>query len=210
MKIPIMMTRALIAASLLAGGPVMAIPGGVTPGYVRVKVYEIRVAPNADCTGALTVYRTDSPSYQDWVNNPTIGSGAVPNGTYSCVMVRMSDNIHFTPSTTDPSWTHSVCLVGSDYVIDVAHDEIGVNPDGTTQNFGSPGTENIAWLYVRTGGGSQNGNAWSPADGLELTSPLVVNGDGDRTVVMDFTNQVSEQDNGGWECGCEAPSMGFR
>ncbi len=188
-----------------------AIAGGVDPRYVNVKVYEVRLSQNANCTGGISVFRNASPSYQDWVNSPTLGSGAIPNGTYNCVMVKMSDYIHYTPSTTDGSWTHGVCTVGTDNVLDVAHDEIAIDPDGNSQSLGVEGTESIVWLYVRTGATGTGQNTWVPTGGIALTSPLVVNGDGTHTMIFDFSNQVSEVfNNGAWQCGCEAPTMGFR
>ncbi len=203
--------KGMLALTLVSGSA-FAVTGGVSPSYVNVKVYEVRAAQNADCSGGITIYQTGAPAYQNWSSNPTIGSGALPNGTYNCLMIRMSDQIHYSPSTTDGSWTHGVCTVGTDYVLDVAHNDTGVDPDGTTHVFGSQGTDNTPWLYIRTGGrDSQDSSAWKPTEGLALTTPLVVSGDRSQTMVMDFTNQVSEVFDGGtWSCGCEAPTMGFR
>jgi hypothetical protein len=187
--------------------------GGVDPGYVKVKVFEIRVAASADCSNGMTVFQNAAPGYLDMVNNPTLGSGAIPNGTYNCVMMKMSDFIHFTPKTDNtPPWSNNVCHVGSDSVADVGHDSIATAPDGTVQTLGNKGTENIVWLYIRTGAPTgQNINAFIPTGGIPLISPLVVHGDGAHTMVFDFDGGVGEeQDNGSWACDCDAPTLSFR
>jgi hypothetical protein len=191
------------------GGPV---PGAVDPGFVKVKVYEIRVSPNTDCTNGIVVARYASPTLFDMVNNPTLGSGTISNGTYRCVMLRMTNYIHFTPSATDPSWTHSVCIPGSDYETNVARNITAVDPDGTIHTLGAGDPETPIWLYIRSNAPTTNDtNSFSPVGGIPLTSPLVVNGDGAHTMVFDFSHRVGEgQDNGVWSCGCEAPTLGFR
>ena len=212
---PFSMSRTSMAVGLLFVSSVgfANVTGGVDPSYVRVKAYEIRVSPNADCSNAITVFRNAAPSYLDMVNNPTLGSGAIPNGTYNCVMMRMSDQIHFTPSTVNGAWAHGVCAVGTDGAADVGHDETAVDPDGTPHVLGNKGTEDILWLYIRTGvtNGQNNQNAFAPTGGIPLLSPLVVHGDGTHTMVFDFSGAVGEeQDNGVWSCDCDAPTLSFR
>ncbi len=211
---PFKFASGLVMVVLLTSGPSWAsVLFGVDPSYVKVKVYEVRVSQNANCTGGVTVYRDNAPSYTDWTNGPTLGAGAVPNGSYNCVMLKMSDYIHYTPATLSGSWSHGVCAVGTDYVLDVAHDESAIDPDGVSQSLGPRGTENIVWLYVRTGGalaGSQSISAWIPTGGIALTSPLVISGDRSQTMVFDFSGRVGESNDSGWSCNCEAPTMGFR
>jgi hypothetical protein len=210
------MSRLVVVIGLLmAAGPSFAnVTGGVDPSYVRVKVYEIRVAESADCSGGITVFRNAAPDYLDMVHNPTLGSGAIPNGTYNCVMMQMSDFIHFTPSTTSGAWSHGVCNVGTDGAADVGHDENAVNPDGSSFPLGAKGTESRVWLYIRTGATINNGgnqNAFVPTGGIPLVSPLVVHGDGTHTMVFDFSGAVGEEmDNGSWACDCDAPTLAFR
>ena len=90
-----------------------------------------------------------------------------------------------------------------------------IDPDGTTHTLGTVGTEDIVWLYIRTGASNSNGqdqHTWQPTGGIPLTSPLVVSGDQSRTMVFDFSGRTGDEDNGfgGWQCGCDAPTMSFR
>jgi hypothetical protein len=201
---------AFLAFGLAFLGPVPVshanVVGGVDPSYVKVKVYEIRLFQDANCSGGgLSIYSNAAPSYQDMANSPTLGSGAIPNGTYQCLAMKMSDQIHVSPvSATGP------CAVGSDYVQDVAHDDTAIDPDGTQHVLGAPGTEDIVWLYVRIGGNnSNNGNqhSWQPTGGIPLTSPLVVSGNQSRTMVFDFSNRIG---NDGGQCSIDAPTLSFR
>jgi hypothetical protein len=208
------MSRGFLVLALMASQPVFAnVNNGVDPGYVKIKVYEMRVSPNADCSNPITVFQNAAPAYQDFAHNPTLGAGAIPNGTYKCVLMKMSDFIHYTPATTNPGWAHSppACVVGTDKVSDVGHDEDAVDPDGTSHAMGAAGTENIVWLYVRQGASSNSGNSFAPTGGIPLTSPLVVNGDGAHTMVFDFSGRIGEElNNSTWDCGCDAPTLGFR
>ena len=204
------LSRGFFAFAMLVSGPVFAnVSNGVDPGYVKIKVYEMRVSPNADCSGGITVFRNAAPTYQDFANTPTLGAGAIPNGTYQCIMMRMSDFIRYTPTTANPSWTHSVCTVGTDYVSDVGHDGTAVDPDGTGHAM-TAGVEDIVWLYVRPGAPVGGGNTFAPTGGIPLTSPLVVNGDGAHTMVFNFSGRVGEENGSTWACGCDAPTLGFR
>jgi len=200
----------LLPLFLAAGSAFANITSGVDPSYVRVKVVEVRISPNTDCSNGITVFRNDAAGYQDMVNNPTLGAGAIPNGTYQCVMLHMSDYIHYTPATA--TGTHNVCTVGSDFVSDVGHDGTAVDPDGTTHVLGSAGTESMVWLYIRPDAPTAgNINSFAPTGGIPLLSPLVVNGDGAHTMVFDFSGRIGEEfDNGVWDCGCDAPTLSFR
>lgn len=200
MKGLFVLSMAVAAQSVFAD-----VTDGVDPGYVKVKAYEFRVSKNADCSNGIVVYKNDSPTYQDLTHNPTLGSGTIPDGTYNCVMVRMSDTLHFTAATQDSLHT---CTPGDDSTTDVGHDGVSIAPDGTSQNLGARGTENIVWLYVRTNAPTgQDVNSFAPTGGISLTSPLVVNGDTAHTMVFDFSGRVGD-DHG--VCSCDAPTLGFR
>jgi hypothetical protein len=127
-------------------------------------------------------------------------------------MLKMSDNIHYTPVTAQG--TNGVCTPGSDFVSDVGHDDTAIDPDGTQHVLGAAGTENIIWLYIRTGAVTNNGgndHSFQPTGGIPLTSPLVVHGDGAHTMVFDFSGRIGEEQNGpSWDCGCDAPTLSFR
>ena len=200
------MQRALVLLAFAVVRPGFAdVTDGVDPGYVKIKVYEFRVSKNADCSNGIEVYKNNAPGYQDMTHNPTLGSGAIPDGTYNCVMMRMSDFLHFTAATQD---SLNTCTPGTDSTTDVGHDNTAVDPDGTQHVLGAAGTENIVWLYIRTGATiQQDSNAFAPTGGIPLTSPLVVNGDTAHTMVFDFSGRIGDDHS---VCSCDAPHVSFR
>src|SRR5262245_41303388 len=80
------------------GFPVHAL---TNPSSAIVKIYEMRLSPNADCSSSVTIFSDPSGTPRDMVQNPTLGSGAVPNGTYKCFIAHISDQITFTPAAND-------------------------------------------------------------------------------------------------------------
>jgi len=194
--------------TIALGMAVKTASAAVDPSYVKIKLYEGRVSQNADCSSSIRLFVDANPPLTDVLVGPTLGSGAIPNGTYKCFMFKMSDNIHFQPASA--VGTHGACNTGSDYVTDVAHDETAIDPDGTSHAT-TAGVNDIVWVYFRVGGGNGGGGAFRPDQGLSLASAVTVSGDSTRTMVFNFQGAVDEGfNNGAWECGCNAPNMSFR
>src|SRR5687767_10622654 len=86
------------AALLVAHTPIRA---AVSPSEVNIKIYELWISPNADCSGLTRVYNEPDASAQNMVNGPTFANVNVANGTYHCVAWRMSDIISYRPAAND-------------------------------------------------------------------------------------------------------------
>jgi hypothetical protein len=172
------------------------------PSYVGLKVYEMRVSANSDCSNSIRVFSNASPSYQDFTQTPDVGAGAVPNGTYPCVMLKMSDQLNVTPGFNSDGGN---CLTTSPFTLDIARGDPTQDPVTGTQTATAVG-EDIVWLYLSTTGGDADA-PWIPSNALRLVSPFVVTAERTGTFVTNFAGQVV--DNGSM-CDCNPPEFTFR
>jgi hypothetical protein len=172
---------------------------------VNIKIFKMWVSPNTDCTDARLVYNNASATYQNMVDNPTFGTGSIPNGTYPCVVLKMSDLINGKPNYNS---TSGHCLTNTTVNLDVFradNDSSSTCPDGT-QISGRTDAEDDPCLYMSTSGSDSN-VGWLPTSPFPLVGALRVSGDFVGTFVSDFRGKI--EDAGG-ECGIQPPVFGFR
>lgn len=210
---------------------------GVNTATATVKIYKAYMSANGDCSSPVTFFNaeTDTTNYPngyaevDMVAGPTIGSGTLADGTYQCVIFKMSDQVTFTPSANDGT----ACVAGTPYTIDVCWSHDGTtavpiqNAETGVQTLctAASGTEDTVWIYISTYStattGSQTNNAFLPP-----TS----NGDATKGFIL-ATGQITFTSNmtgtfvfgtdgviaslpygpGGTDiCNMEPPSFGFR
>ena len=67
-----------------------------------------------------TVFSNATATEVDFLARPTLGSGNPPDGTYQCVIIKMSDLIKFTPSATA-----GLCTAGTQYTADICRTDNG-------------------------------------------------------------------------------------
>lgn len=176
---------------------------------VNIKIFKVWVSPNTDCSEATLVVSNDAPTAQNMIDNPTLGHGSVPNGTYPCVVLKMSDLITGKPSYTSDS---AHCTPSTNISIDVFrsdNSDPSTCPDGTSitgTGTNSSGAEDDPCLYMSTAGSDSN-EGWRPSSPFPLNGAFVVNGDLTGTFVADFRGKI--EDAGG-ECGIQPPVFGFR
>lgn len=148
----------------------------------------------------------------DFLVAPTLGSGNPPDGTYQCIIIKMSDAIKFTPTSNDGTCTGSV-----QYATDVCQSgEFTQAPDaGGVTTACTTGAADLVYLYLTTGrSGSGGGNAFlqplapnNTTYGVNLNSPLVVSGTATAKFVVTAAGAV---DGSGASCGMNAPVFGFK
>ncbi|MEK6628307.1 MAG: hypothetical protein AABY53_06750, partial [Bdellovibrionota bacterium] len=68
-----------------------------TPTTIFMKVYQVAVSNNALCTNPVTIFKTDTPTFVDFIANPTLGSGSIAAGTYNCVIIEIESVVKFKP-----------------------------------------------------------------------------------------------------------------
>jgi hypothetical protein len=189
----------------------MAVPSAealTSPASMSIRVYEVRVSHNADCSNPIRVISNPGGTVQDFVTNPNLGSGAIPNGSYPCIMTKIGNLITYTPAANDGL----NCVAGTSYTRNVFHtgggDDTSANPDGGTISAigtSQDTTSNPFWAYFKVGGGA-NG-CKTPATACTLSSPIIVSGDKTGTLVVDFDNKI---DGSASPCDMQAPVFSYR
>ncbi|MFI5362073.1 MAG: hypothetical protein ACHQ49_08905 [Elusimicrobiota bacterium] len=203
------------AVSTLALSPVArAANTGLNPSSVQIKTIQVMISTSADCSSPVNAGLNATPAYQEMTAGPTLFSGAVPAGTYKCVMMNFSSLIKFTPSANSDD---GGCVSTTQYVRDVCTSGSSfVTPAGATVQCAGSGnsfstTENDVWAYFSTTGSTAHLGGLSPATAFLLSTPLVVTGSKAITFVTDFDGQLqSTMDGGVLTCDCEPPVMSFR
>lgn len=144
-------------AGALLLGSCMAIPAAraaVTPSAFEMKVYKFAVSTSADCSNPVVVYSNDNPDYADFAKGPTVGTGALADGSYRCVIFEVSDHIRFVPESTE-----GACVAGKTYTVDVCRRHVpqgGGGPGGEPQ-VGDGGPQDGPPSGGGPAEGSQNG-----------------------------------------------------
>ena len=67
---------------------------------LKLQVYSVMLSTSAQCTSPVAVFSSATPTEVDFLATPTLGSGNPPDAAYNCVIIKMSDLIKFTPSST--------------------------------------------------------------------------------------------------------------
>ena len=106
---------ALVAATLLSANA-----SALDASSLKLQVYSVMLSTSPQCTSPVTVFSSATPTEVDFLATPTLGSGNPPDGTYHCVIIKMSDLIKFTPSTTA-----GLCSASVQYTADVCRTDNG-------------------------------------------------------------------------------------
>lgn len=186
---------------------------GGSPTSMLVKFYGLAVSTNTDCSSPQLVFDiSSSPQTYDMYANPTIFSGNLSNGTYECVIMRISDNLRFTVDSAAVAAHPSYCVDTSTiYTTDIYRSgESGwKNLDGnsiTAHGSASSPVEDIVEIYASTDTSAAIAIGKSPNQVITLTSALTL--PGSTTFFVDFNNGID--DHSGSQCWLEEGSFGFR
>jgi hypothetical protein len=206
------LTLGLVSRSTFAGGD-PSTPGG-DPSSLKIKVYAVYASLSAQCTSPTQIFANDAGSFVDFLSNPTLGGGDLADGTYNCVIIKMSSIIKHTPKTTDSScvagteYTGGVCN-SSDEAFDLTNSPINCGGDGT--NAGS--VDNTVYMYMTTDSAASMGDkafvhpvTAGDGKGIKLGSPLVISSTSRAKFVVNAAGKVVA---GGGECGINAPAFDF-
>jgi hypothetical protein len=206
--------QALLCGVALLAGNAMALDAS----SIKLQVYSVMLSTSPLCTSPVTVFSSVAPTEVDFLAQPKLGSGSPPDGTYHCVIIKMSDLIKFTPTGTE-----GTCTAAQQYTADVCRTDNG----GTTQAPDTPGAplactgtdaapvSDAVHLYLTTnttaGSGGQTflqPTSTSSTNGLNLTAPLVISGTASSKFIVNATGKVSGADPNG--CGLNPPIFGFQ
>jgi hypothetical protein len=184
---------------------------------LKLQVYSVMLSTSPLCTSPVTVFSSATPTEVDFLAAPTLGSGNPPDGTYQCVIIKMSDLIKFTPSTSA-----GLCSASTQYTADVCRTDNG----GMTQAPDAAGAPTVCngtdaapvsdpvYLYLTTNptAGSGGNTFMQPTsltstNGLNLTAPLVIAGAAKSKFIVNATGKVGDD---GVSCGMNPPTFGFQ
>jgi len=203
---------ALAAAALFSTNA-----GALDASSLKLQVYSVMLSTSPLCTSPVTVFSSASATEVDFLATPTLGSGNPPDATYHCVIIKMSDLIKFTPSTTA-----GLCSASVQYTADVCRTDNG----GTTQAPDAVGAPNACsgtdaapvadavYLYLTTNASAGTGGSTfmqptgpTSTNGLNLTAPLVIAGTAKSKFIVNATGKVGDD---GVSCGMNPPVFGFQ
>lgn len=184
---------------------------------LKLQVYAVMLSTSPLCTSPVTVFSSTTATEVDFLSTPTLGSGNPPDGTYNCIIIKMSDFIKFTPSSTSGS-----CTAGAEYVADVCRtDNSGTTqaPDATGAPTACTGTDpapvaDPVYMYLTTNASAGSGGQTfmqptgvGSTNGLNLTAPLVILGSTRSKFVVNASGKVAGSDI---TCGMNPPVFGFQ
>lgn len=193
----------------------------VNASSLKLKVFTVAISESTACDDPIVIF--DSPSAQevDFLNNPNLGNGEAPDGTYNCVIIRMSDTIKFTPETTEGSCTAGV---ENDLDICIANGTTTTEFDPVSAEFGSnvscTGAGNLAvgsdtvtvFMTTNSPAGGSTTDFTKPTsesdttNGINLASPLIVGGVSNTKFVANANGKV---DGSAGQCAMNPPDFSF-
>ena len=172
-----------------------------SPSSLKVQIYEMRLSKNSDCSAALSVFNTASPTSVDLFGSPDLGSGVISTGTYHCVMFHISDIVSFVPANN----IEPMCSSTTTYHYDIFQSPaVSVSPEGTLINAtGTPTTfpEDSPWIYLSDAPTAAATNGCfqptkSGAEGPCPMAPLTILSDQPHTLVMNANGQLGDWGQG--------------
>ncbi len=186
-----------LALAMASFGLVVNAQAVISPTSLVVKIFEMRVSKNTDCSNAVRVFSTGSPTAVNLFSNPDFGSGIVSTGTYHCAMFHISDIVTYVPEV---SIYEPLCVAGTTFSYDIYQSpNASVAPDGTP--IPASAGEDDPWIYLSDSptAVTLNNGCYQPTKtgtgGPCVMGPLTILSDQSHTLVMDADLQL--EDGGG-------------
>lgn len=132
---------------------------------LKLKIFKLAIAANADCSTPVTVFESASGVEADLIAKQNFGSGKIPNGTYNCVIIEMSKNI-----TTTAAVSACTTPKASSLCVDSWASKL-INGSDITCSGGNTNDQRVA-LYFTTLATENSGNRifLPPLSGSDTTS----------------------------------------
>ena len=186
----------------------------------KITIYDIAVSTSATCSNPTVIMSFAGGREVDFVQNPDLGGGSIPDGTYPCVILHMSDVIKFVPATTTGNctagqeYTRDICRTGSNYTPITVSGKTGTlgSTTGCSGAVSSPSEDKVS-LFLSTGSSGTGSTAFlqpttaGSSNGLSISGPLVVSGTASGTFVVDMHNKI---DGGQSPCDMGPATFSFR
>jgi hypothetical protein len=176
------------------------------PSAVRIGMYALWISVNGDCSAATLVQNYgEAGQVKDLVQNPVLFSAAAADGTYECVIIRMSDVIGFESASS-----FGTCEANVAYEQDIYREgqsdwkDADLNPIIGTGTDDAPINDHVA-LVITTDTTAAIARGFSSNQVIALASPLVVPGQS----TFYWNGQGSVTTVPGFPCGLEPGQPAF-
>lgn len=200
--------RASGSATASVSGASLLAQAGVDPTEFSIGFLEMRLSASVDCSAPYqTVFAQSSPNRVDLLTDPEIANtDGVAEGTYPCVLMRISDLLQFVPSATTGACTGGVAVTRDTYraETDSPYLDPDLGPIAATGSIPAPG-EDFVWVFLSTNEAAAEARGFSEHQVIPLTSSLV--SPGTSTFYWDLSGAIGPE---GSECGTIGGSIGFR
>jgi hypothetical protein len=173
---------------------------------VTIHLYALWISQSANCSNPILVQQHPAAGVdRDFLLNPVLFQGTPANGSYQCVMFKMSDVLRMQPATS-----FGACVAGVEYRGDIYREgesdwkDIELNPiigSGTDED---PLDDHVT-IFMTRSPAAAIARGISENQIVELGSNLIV--PGQSTFVMDASQAVLSWGDG---CGLEKPAISFR
>lgn len=195
------LTPPLIRGQLLGGR------SSGSPRTLKINFYAVYLSTHYDCTGSFQVATlTGKEIEKDLKKEPLIFNGIPPEGEYSCIIIKMTDEIRFKPDatgvannvgcdSTEVEYTYDGYLNGS------AEDGLFKDPSGNSINakgtvFGPQADDYYLFGSTSPTTVITGGIGADSAQVLQLLKPLRI--PGSLTLVLNYANQITSSSNRCW------------
>jgi hypothetical protein len=176
------------------------------PSAVRMGMYTLWISTNGDCSSPTLVQDYgEAGEVKDLVQSPVLFSAAAADGTYECVIIRMSDVIGFESASS-----FGTCQANVAYEQDIYREgqsdwkDADLNPIIGTGTDEAPINDHVA-LVITTDATAAIARGFSSNQVIALASPLVVPGQS----TFYWNGQGSVTSVASYPCGLEPGAPAF-
>ena len=176
------------------------------PSSITIRMYALWISQQADCSApALVQTYGEGGQDKDFVESPVLFSGTPADGTYPCVILKMSDVLRMKPATS-----FGTCVAGTEYSGDIYRDgesdwkDVDLNPivgHGTDE---APVDDHVT-VFLARDTAAVLARGVSTNQLVQLGSDLIV--PGQSTFYLDAHEAVQTD---GTNCGLEPPYVSFQ
>lgn len=185
-----------------------------SPETMSIKLYSLYLSTNADCSSPTLVVDNGATAVTKELSvNPILFEASPTTGTYNCMILKISDNLNFTPDADAAAAFPSVCRANTETTFDIYRTDSGdtwknlngaaIDPSGTT----TVPAEDTVFVFASTNVSAVTATSIAPHENqtAALTGALIV--PGQSTFYVDFAGGV----RGGERCSIEGGrGLGFR
>lgn len=188
------------------------------PKSVKVKLYGVWMSKSEYCTLPITVFNSSDANFLDFIGKPSLGSldntDNKSNGTYKCVILKISETIKFAPKSTvgyctaNQEYTQKLCGAG----LSTTDPESLAN----TPCSAADTSEDTVFMYLSTASTAAtvgtSANPFVPPTasqtnlGLTLSAPWYINGSFSTDFLVDASNRLVSS---GTTCIIDTPLFSF-